>query len=108
MTTPTKKPQDFKRKKARELRIVSFEVPGWDGRLELPAQGQLPVGILAALTNGDEDSLGRLVGFLEKNAPDYAYLFDEREGDYLDLDDLGEIMPVWAEAEGSDLGKSEA
>jgi hypothetical protein len=108
MTTTPKKPQDFKRKKARQLKVVSFEVPGWDGQLELPAQGQLPVGLIAALTNEDDDAMSRLVKFLEKNAPDYAHLFDEREGDYLDLEDLGEIMPAWAAADGTDLGKSEA
>lgn len=97
--TPAKKSMGPKRKGAKQYALVTFEFDLFEGEFTLPKIDTLPLGILAALDDGD---LSKFLKFLKKYAPDSVEAVAELSPD----DELQDFMAAWSKASGAETPKS--
>lgn len=92
-----KKSMAPKRKGQKQYPLVSFEFEGFEGDFVLPKLDALPLGVAADLSSG---GIGKLMAFLEKNAPDSAGAVEDLSGEEAEL-----FMQAWGNASGVEAGK---
>ena len=92
-----KKSMAPKRVGKKQYPLVSFEFEGFEGEFTLPKLDSLPLGVAADLNAG---GIGKLMSFLEKNAPDSAEAVEDLSGE-----EAEQFMQAWGSASGVEAGK---
>lgn len=92
MATPAKKSMGPKRKGKKQYPMVAFEFDGFEGEFTLPKLDVLPLGVAAALSDGE---LSRLISFLHEYAEDSADAFED-----IASDEMESFMDAWSKASG--------
>ena len=86
-----------RRKGQKQYPLVSFEFEGFEGEFTLPKLDALPLGVAADLNAG---GIGKLMAFLEKNAPESAEAVEDLSGE-----EAEQFMQAWGSASGVEAGK---
>lgn len=97
--TTAKKTMGPKRKGKKQYSLVTFPFEPFEGDFTLPKVDSLPLGILAALDDGD---LAKFLGFLKEYAPDSV----EAVADISPDDEMQDFMAAWSKASGAETPKS--
>lgn len=87
-----------KRKGKKQYPMVTFPFADFDGEFTLPQLDSLPLGVAAALRDGD---IARLIAFIKDTAPECAEAVEDLSGD-----EAGAFMESWGDASGVESGKS--
>lgn len=103
-TTPRTISKQVKRKGKKQYTLVTFTFSDDFDEVTLPSFKQIPTGILASLEHGTE----HLRKFLNAQSDGLGEIFSEDPELGLDAEETEAFFTAWAEASGTDMGKSEA
>lgn len=95
---PARKSMGPKRVGKKQRQMVSFELDGFEGEFTLPKLANLPLGVAAALTDGDLPKLLEFIG--ETASEENREAVGEIEGD-----EIEGFMAAWSVASGVEAGK---
>lgn len=90
---PVSKTRKHARKSEKQLTMVEFETPIFDGSFRFPSPKHMPIGVAAAVQKGD---LGEIFAWLEKSGASEEDLDAFRS---LEGDEVQDFMTSWTDGE---------
>ncbi|MDO4919947.1 hypothetical protein [Kocuria sp.] len=92
---PVSKKRKHVRKSEKQLTMVDFETPIFDGTFTLPSPKHMPIGVAAAVQKGD---VSEIFAWLEKAGVDEEDLDAFRS---LEGEEVQDFMTAWTDGETS-------